>query len=177
MAGSNGEALDILNRRLANGEITSEEYNNLKNMIVSNDKNHSDHLERFKDIDPPVSPVEQEKNNDKLKKYAGYAVIGFVAFALLKSCFGGGNVRITNLRTEGWFISTVSGTIVNDGPSGDVWIWFEQRDKKICPRTTYMLANSEKKFSFDCYDMKEGNFTARASKSPPNSISRASKGL
>lgn len=125
----------------------------------------------------PVSPEPGAKKPIWKNPFAIGAAIGTVIMVIAANN-NQGTVRVNNARMTGIIFATVSGTLINDGPKGDVWVWVVQEGKNLCPRRTYMTADSSQRFSYRC----EGGSpwldgSVRGSKKPPSDVARSDLGL
>jgi hypothetical protein len=189
----------IIDERLARGEIALEEHQALVVALQAGQApDHQAELESTPEtLDAPAAPpplptpapqteavepttaAQEHKPKQPIWKnpFAIGAALGVVLIGFLANN-NQGTVRINNARMTGIIFATVSGTVINDGPKGDVWVWVVQEGKNLCPRRTYMAASSSERFSYRC---ESGNpwldGSIRGSKNPPKDVESSNLGL
>ena len=149
-------ARDILDQRLAKGEITPEQHAELLAKLGPQPGT-------TKPTPPPTKAAPAKSGG-----YAGWVGAGLVGLVLLIG-YGnikGGRTQILNLRSAGWSGQIISGTLVTEGKSGKVWTWIEQGGRKMCPRTTFMRQGVPQRFEYTCYQLGSGNFTMKTNRFP-----------
>ena len=136
-------AKGILAERLARGEITEDEYDRLLSKLASG----SDQTSQSK------TPIDKETKSGLLKLGIVAAVLFgmFTVYSSLKS----GRTHINNLRSSGFFGDVVSGELLTEGKSGNIYVWIEKGGKKMCPRSVFLQKDRPRRFEFQCSAMSQ----------------------
>lgn len=92
-------------------------------------------------------------------------VLGFVLFSNASQ----DRVHVIELRSSGLFGDVVSGRLLTEGSSGQIYVWVEQNERMMCPKRTFIQSNTTRRFQFTCRSLQgSGTFTLKTSRSPPS---------
>lgn len=166
-------ATEILNARLAKGEISLDEYRALLSAMGGAVEAKVDEKQRGEPIDvAPPKPVEKKKKNG----WIGWAVAGGVIAVILMGInnVSSGKVEVLNLRSSGFFGDQISGRLYTEGDSGTVYVWIEMNNKRMCPRKTYIVSKQPTPFEFTCRDMPGtgGTFSLNTNRFPDDWVEK-----
>lgn len=111
----------------------------------------------------------------------GWIVIGAVALGLFLFIQNAKNDRthVLNLRSSGFFGDYVSGVLLTEGSSGQIYLWVEMNGKMMCPKTTFIQSNVRTPFEFQCssMDVSGGSFTVMTNRNPPDWVRQNAQSL
>ena len=159
MAETNNEALEILNRRLAGGEITPEQYDDLRARLSGDNPA------------TPSPPKKQQAAPVGKKKFPTWAwiLIGVLAITIIAQMgqSGGGKLYVTNANSGG-FPYKLRGTVVNEGAAQNAWVYATVNGSAFCVEKIWLDASSQQDFSIPCNSLPDGNFTLMVSTQSPS---------
>ncbi|MEM7215828.1 MAG: SHOCT domain-containing protein [Pseudomonadota bacterium] len=169
-------ARQILDERLAKGEISEEEYDHLISKLAPEVEEDSATKPAVLDSATSLSKSQSGKN------WAGWVVVGVIGLGiyLFINSLIQGRTHINNLRATGFFGDIVSGELITEGSSGQVYVWIEKGGKTICPRSVFLQQNRPRQFKFQCHEMGRvsgNNFTLKTNRSPKEWIRKNAKSL
>ena len=154
-------AREILEQRLAKGEITVEEFTRLSEHIGGTTGTSEP------DPKPAQAPAPKGKSGGAGRNWliaiAVLVGLGVFGFNSIKS----GVVHVTNLRSSGLLGDVVSGTLITEGDNGYVYLWVEMNNKMMCPKKTYIRKGERLNFEFLCLEMStSGRFSVLTNRTP-----------
>lgn len=147
------DAHAILQRRLAAGEITKDEYLSLKEMIGGAEVEAATNGAPSRAPAAGIATALSSLLNKGLLSWlviAGVIIAGYSIYSDMKA----DRVQVLNLKSSGFFGDNISGTLYSEGSSGKVYVWVEMNGKTMCPRSTYLLSKRMTPFQFKCSGME-----------------------
>lgn len=147
------DAHAILQRRLAAGEITKDEYLSLKEMLGGAEAGVAANSASNRNPAAGLATALSSLRNKGLLSWlviAGVLIAGYSIYSGIVA----DRVQVLNLKSSGFFGDNISGTLYSEGNSGKVYVWVEMNGKTMCPRSTYLISKRMTPFQFKCSGME-----------------------
>ncbi len=102
----------------------------------------------------------------------------FVGISVYNSAVNN-RVHVLHLRSSGFFGDYVTGALLTEGESGEVYLWVEQNNQMMCPKKTFISSRQQQRFEFSCGSLKAtaGTFKVLTNRSPSDWVRKNARSL